>query len=314
MKRIFLTYSMCLLMSLGHSHAASWFTNGVDLSSGWYDVNKVRDDYGEDHDSALCWAASASNILQWWQDQLVADGRLPEGTPDGYTAGSIYSLDIFEVGVNNFTNHGFNTLGYWSWWLEGKEGLRESDRLRLRQDSNGGGYFSGYYAMPQIQCTVLDSLDENILHVFTQGVLNALQDGCGITLEITTGMSGHAITLWGLEIDDLTGLATHLYITDSDDALPGNRLENSMLMVPLEMQEYYYEEWDEDGNLVYRDESLIYHDIVLTGERYGEGSRHTWHILQYNTLGMFFPIPEPSSGLLVALSGSLIAGIRRRRH
>lgn len=54
------------------------FAEGVTTEKGWYDVNKVG--RGENGDINMCWAAAASNILQWWQDRYIEAGNtLPEG-------------------------------------------------------------------------------------------------------------------------------------------------------------------------------------------------------------------------------------------
>lgn len=49
------------------------FADGVTLTSGWYDVNKMA--AGDNGDINMCWAASASNMIQWWQDRYVAAGN-----------------------------------------------------------------------------------------------------------------------------------------------------------------------------------------------------------------------------------------------
>ena len=55
------------------------FVEGVNRESGWYDVNKVGK--GDNGDINMCWAASAANIIEWWQDRYVA-GRHRSGRPD----------------------------------------------------------------------------------------------------------------------------------------------------------------------------------------------------------------------------------------
>jgi len=56
--------SILLVGLTGGAWAGSetWFLDGVTFDSGWRDVNKSQTD---DDDDYLCWAAAASNILDW---------------------------------------------------------------------------------------------------------------------------------------------------------------------------------------------------------------------------------------------------------
>ncbi|MBR5818773.1 MAG: IdeS/Mac family cysteine endopeptidase, partial [Alistipes sp.] len=45
------------------------FAEGVDIASGWYDVNKKG--AGDNGDINMCWAAASANMIQWWQDRYV---------------------------------------------------------------------------------------------------------------------------------------------------------------------------------------------------------------------------------------------------
>ena len=77
-------------------HATPVFLENVSESGGWYDCNKktkwkwgsgsMTDRpsgyYSPDNpvDSQLCWAAAASNVLQWWQNTR---SDLSPTTPNG---------------------------------------------------------------------------------------------------------------------------------------------------------------------------------------------------------------------------------------
>ena len=75
MKKMFL---FLLLLSLGGAQAETIFLPGVSQESGWTDYNKVNPDV-EDGDNNLCWAASASNMINYWQSRYV----IPAGVPTG---------------------------------------------------------------------------------------------------------------------------------------------------------------------------------------------------------------------------------------
>ena len=75
------------------------FAEGVSISSGWYDVNKLTKG-GEDVN--MCWAAASANIIQWWQDRYVAAGNtLPSTAITGAGTktynGTKYNLAIMEA-------------------------------------------------------------------------------------------------------------------------------------------------------------------------------------------------------------------------
>ena len=70
------------------------FVEGVSREQGWYDVNKVGK--GENGDINMCWAASAANIIEWWQDRYVSKGgALPEGAIRG--PGEVYELALMDA-------------------------------------------------------------------------------------------------------------------------------------------------------------------------------------------------------------------------
>ena len=56
-------------------YLASGLTEENGVISGWYDAEKTRE---EDVDDPMCYAASAANILAWWQNGTNA---APGGTP-----------------------------------------------------------------------------------------------------------------------------------------------------------------------------------------------------------------------------------------
>ena len=58
------------------------------------------------------------------------------------------------------------------------------------------------------------------LKIFSEHIVEAFEHGmAGLTVNIGANLTSasHAVTLWGYEIDNATGLVTRLWITDSDD-------------------------------------------------------------------------------------------------
>ena len=226
------------------------FAEGVSQSSGWYDVNKMA--AGANGDTMMCWAAAASNMIQWWQDRYVAAGnKLPSGAVTG--AGTklhsgtgfsrCYELALMDVFHSQWTNleRGSQSDYAISWYFEGElnGGNNASNQAK---PTTLGGYFS----------SVWSSIYPKLYHEYKDGALpwmyydlyttcynnynlwgsksgnecwlefsNYIVEfmGRGIAaLTIQPGSSAlHAVTLWGYEIDKSSGLVTRLWLTDSDD-------------------------------------------------------------------------------------------------
>ena len=93
------------------------FAKGVSIESGWYDVNKVGK--GENGDINMCWAAAASNIIQWWQDRYMEAGNaLPPQAVTG--PGQTYELALMEVFHQQWNNDkGGQVAEAVPWYFEG---------------------------------------------------------------------------------------------------------------------------------------------------------------------------------------------------
>ena len=101
------------------------FAEGVTLTSGWYDVNKKG--AGDNGDINMCWAATSSNMIQWFQDRYKAAGKtLPVGATDGpgvtsYTNYGPYELELMNVFHSEWDNsRGGHMQEAIPWYFEGK--------------------------------------------------------------------------------------------------------------------------------------------------------------------------------------------------
>ena len=222
------------------------FAEGVSIESGWYDVNKVGK--GENGDINMCWAASASNIIQWWQDLYVAKGGvLPEGAITG--PGETYELALMEMFHDQWNNNkGGHVVEAVPWYFEGVNYGENASPGSQAYPLEGydGGYFKSvwkdiyphlYHAYPYMfdWYTGLYTGDfnnyylwgngsglsgEDRLRYFTQLVVDFIDRGVtSLTVALSSDLRTlhHATTVWGYEIDHSTGLLTRLWITDSDD-------------------------------------------------------------------------------------------------
>jgi hypothetical protein len=156
----------------------------------WQDANKTGVD-----DGLMCWAASASNILDWggWT------------TPAFSTADKIFS-DIKYYWTNN---RGWQSWA-WSWWLNGTQ---PPNKFYAYVNVKGGGdYF------PTVNFDNLFAMSFGSGEIAYMDKL--MHQGYGISLVIGTASgASHAITAWGFDYNLLSGKTnyTSLYITDSDD-------------------------------------------------------------------------------------------------
>ena len=215
------------------------FADGVSLESGWYDVNKVKDGT-VNGDINMCWAATAANILQWWQDRYVEQGNeLPEGCPDG--KGETYELAIMELFYtqwdNTYGGHAFHAV---KWYFEGVNVCEGWNRQAQPLQHGSGGYFK--HEWEQIEPYMYTGHDLGYTQDYNNYYLWGSGSGLNATgrlkaftelveLFIDKGMTSmaiaqrenyggvhHSVTLWGYEKDNETGLLTRVWITDSDDS------------------------------------------------------------------------------------------------
>ena len=224
------------------------FVEGVTINSGWYDVNKLK--IGGP-DINMCWAASASNIIQWWQDRYVAAGNsLPSGAVSGpgtkvYEDGHTYNLALMEVYRdlwNDIYAGGYPDHGV-IWYFEGRNIYSSMTPGYCPQPNAPGGYYSNVWnqILPYMYHEYTNGISGEFggyylwgggsglsgnasLQKFTDYVVEFIDRGA-VSLVISLGSNGgllHATTLWGYEIDNTTGLITKIWITDSDDIHQGN--------------------------------------------------------------------------------------------
>ena len=223
------------------------FAEGVTLTSGWYDVNKKG--AGDNGDINMCWAATSSNMIQWFQDRYKAAGKtLPAGAVDGpgvtsYTNYGPYELELMNVFLTQWDNsRGGHMEEAIPWYFEGKlnGGEYASPGSQAVPKTDGGfwksiwsdvkanmycgygstvGYticYNNYYQWGN----GTDLLGADRLAYFTDLVVTAFKHGmAGLTISLSANLYSlhHATTLWGYEIDNATRLITRLWLTDSDD-------------------------------------------------------------------------------------------------
>lgn len=255
-------------------NGASYFVAGTYAGDTRYNVKKLFDG----HDDNLCWAASASNVIDFWQARYTA--YLPEGVPHGQSQ-LIYSSDVFYSFVHSFQDGGgFEEDGF-SWWLNGTF-MHKNYNMRTPQLSYGGYYTAwGWDSSDYIREVKIHGGE----HVLFDVLFDSLENDYLLTAGIYGGRYGtgaHAISLWGYETDDLSGDLIGLWIGDSDSEDAGNVLVD----------------------IVWNDELSRWY---LTSENYAD-----WYI---DDITQFVApvIPEPLYGAFALGGIALALAVYRRR-
>ena len=211
---------LSLLLVSAVAQADSVWAPGVNQSSGWVDYNKADGDKPYHDDSLMCWAASSSNIITWWQSQQ--NGTMPDSIP------TASPWDVFRTIT---TDSGSNPRFALGWYANGSGGNTWTWDESNSTQYQSGGFLQSVYCTADNPVYIADR-NKSASDTYAQAaaLVGALDSGYAMTLEVgiagTTGNvpSSHAITLWGLDYTtDKEGniSITGAYITDSDDAYYG---------------------------------------------------------------------------------------------
>ena len=219
MNKYFTMVALALFGATAAQAADEVWTHGVNADGGWYDANKTHADDGEEDwmwnivypndptgngaktDDKMCYAASAANLIAWWQAQY----QPVEGAPQGVE-------NIWKTFVDNSLKDSGGTMpAAVQWWLTGNDNSSNTDLATIE------GFYKTYVAGQELYDTTKDNLFISTIAATRQALVDALNEGKGVSLlgKNTRTGGGHALTLWGLEHKN--GIITKMWITDSDD-------------------------------------------------------------------------------------------------
>lgn len=291
---------------LAQAATQTMWVEGVSATSGWYDANKAK--ARGDGDDLLCWAATATNMITWWQGRY----SLPEDIPN--TQEAIWST--FKDSVN--ADQGGDMHAAIQWWVSGVYvPLNAEERRRSLFGVNTYSTldsFEGYYwGRYDVGLYDLDSFLEmgirNDSMSNTSGIeedlLDVVSRGCGVGLTVTSDVIelGHAITLWGIEYDDVTREISKLWLTDSDDEQYGLN-EGGLFSVDVTT----------DGKKLYIQDKGLYtadREVYVNGiMAINPNKSDTWG-MPFAMMAMAIPEPTTATLSLLALAG--LAARRRRK-
>ncbi len=192
----------------GLASAATYWVEGVTPQHGWYDADKDSRDVGN-----MCWAATAANMLAWWQDH---NPQFKQMGPQGHEA----IWNTYRQAFPNCAGEPFYVL---QWWFNG---VLATDKIKLTDFGKGQG---GYYKALAESCgrafpgtdlkweNVADNSSARLRELMSQGYavaigIRRLDDFNKIT------PVWHMLSLWGVEYDEETRQVTAVYLTDSNDS------------------------------------------------------------------------------------------------
>lgn len=311
-----------LLLLAGNLHAGATqlWVSGVSHASGWIDYEKTEQEDGDDN---ICWAASTSNILDYWQKLYVTSSGIPTGQ------------DIWKRFKAASANTGGSFISGVQWWLGGDYAgmtllnddendpltftdnraifpYEEGDDIAIATDLDA---FSGYYweAIPDTY-NGDDYANSKQLHLanffwgiysyvetydFTTALIDCIAGSPPANLAIvdTNDELAHALTLWGVEYtedEDGTPKLSSIWVTDSDD------YETTLRCIDT-----FYNEDDDSVYLKDYSSNPRYGDVYIR-EAFGLNldESDSWNLKR---------IPEPAVSLLSATSLIYLCYRRRRK-
>ena len=213
-----------------NAESVTYWVKGVwneetQTADGWLDANKR---WGSYSDGQLCWAATCSNLVTWWQQQNAE--FIPDRAPTELA-------DVWNTYRLTFDNNGGDIGQGLHWWLDGNygKGLGEKElKGRIGDFVNGeatlkredGGFYKGSLWQEIVEGRDLYTISSAGFDLtdMSSSLISAISQGYGVGLSwvtpspyTTSGTMGHAVTVWGAVYDTESGLLTALYLTDSDD-------------------------------------------------------------------------------------------------
>ena len=200
-----------------------------DPSYGWYDIKKLDAISPTFDDHRLCWAATTSNMIHWWNDRnkenIECYLRYKKDTDPnyvaptfGYNSDTHKQSDVFDFFKRTCTNKGGWVSVGLRWYLRGDwinksaDASYTEDTPESHQHQNQQGFFGEVFG-------------DSPINEFWQGgstgydacnfIKNALKRGDVMGIDHVSMQGSHAITMWGATFDD-QGELTHIYVCDNN--------------------------------------------------------------------------------------------------
>lgn len=304
----------------GAAQATTIWANGVSQETGWFDADKSGD---TEKDNAMCYAASASNLIAWWQASLP---QVPAGTPN--TVDDIWST--YQNAAKNGATQGGVVSNALNWWLSGVYSPTTKDEASRWAVSNislspsselenkDKGFYNEVYNLTNQQ--IFDFCgyrqEDNIIYSsysaspFTVNYGDLLNAGMGISLGIKCDKDSnlaHAITLWGVEYDE-NNVLSKLWLTDSDDY---NIKYGEVGLFSADVNVVNNKLYFSTDSVTWKDKDNP--NVTLSSTMYSE--EKDYYIAEVSVLNpsAFLVVPEPTTTTLSLLALTGLLTYRRRK-
>ena len=181
---------------------------------------------GDTPDHLLCWAVSASNLIAWWQDRVRENGALilPDDAPRGY--------EVWENVRKYWYNQGGWAVGAVEHWMHGNT-ISPVYQTRTQEGLEFGGYYnrisgaefnigkthSTDHFMPEgalVDTFRISGVDSEHDYAAASAWIAEQFDNGSCVMYAT---SQHVMTMYGVNINEKTGLADTIYWTDNNNTV-----------------------------------------------------------------------------------------------
>ncbi|MDO5450986.1 MAG: hypothetical protein Q4F30_08870 [Akkermansia sp.] len=206
MKKLWIPVLAAMMAMPMEAVVKTYWVKGVSETEGWYDADKNGG--GE---SELCWAASAANMLAWWQDRNKETAGKTEA-PTG--------KEVWELMRKAMHNRPGSPQGGVNWWFS--HSLQPGPMGGA--DNGKGAFYESVRGGKGVETLLLRAPKFDTDLTFSERVKELIQTGSAIAVAIQplqgkSMMPGtHWISLWGIDFDEDKKVITRVYVTDSDDA------------------------------------------------------------------------------------------------
>lgn len=271
------------------------FTSDIKNTTRFYDSTKGWAKGNGDFDSKMCWAHTASNLIQYWQSYYGVFykgnyGELPYGSNYTRTLQSPMAGGSSTVIDDPMRlNVAYKILNYYQ--SDSAGNVYDATNYYFTWTGDSGGYFSEYFGAVGVgqsnyegQTAIVSQV--STLSSFTDALLPALgiskegntytQTEAGLIahLNISDGTNSHTLTCYGMTLSADGKIKTVVY-ADSDD----NKLNTVYAdgRVPVLSTAYVVEE---NGNV------YLYKKDTYSGELvkiYGDGDYYVGAVTHINT-------------------------------
>lgn len=199
-----------------------------DVGKLYYSADPVAQAKGK-VDSVYCWAGAAGNATQYWQDFYYDCRDKDKNVPNGYYVGEdTYSnptgtaytqvyRKILDLGKNDDTG---DPEEFYEWWFRGGAIYgTDTKGNKVTVLDTKDGYYNTLFDEKDLTTTLKGDWNASpALKDLTAYIVKAFEtQGQSVTLSIA-GTAYHAISCWGYELNEQTGMLSALLLSDTDDA------------------------------------------------------------------------------------------------